>query len=106
MKTLGVFFIGIVCIIIGVLVYVLIKKCPGKFDSMMAKFRAIIEKKLFYSGLIRYVIVSYIKLQNQFFNMFCLALVSGAATYLSAAYGFVIGCLLIYPLWTLYLLIS
>ena len=50
--------------------------------------------------------VSYIKLNNQFFNMFCLVIVSGGAVYLSAIYGFIIGVLLMWPLWTLYLLIS
>ena len=106
MKTLGIFFIGVLLLSLGILIYVVLKKCPGKCNTVFGKVRSLIEKKLFYSGLLRYVIVSYIKLMNQFFNMFCLGLVTGVAIIMQSVYGAMIAALLVWPVWTLWLLIG
>lgn len=106
MKSLGIFFVGVAIILIAILIYVLCKKFPAKCGSICNKIKNLIQKKLFYSGPLRYVIVSYLKLQSQFFNMLCIALLSGAAFYLPIAYGFLVVLLIVWPLWTLYFMIG
>lgn len=106
MKSLGIFFVGVAIIVIAILIYVLCKKFPAKCGSVCNKIKTMIQKKLFYSGPLRYVIVSYLKLQNQFFNMLVIAMLSGAAFYLTIAYGFLVVLLMVWPLWTLYFMIG
>ena len=66
MRNLGIFAVSIAILLIILLIYILIKKCGG----FCTKVRNMIYKKLFYSGPIRYVIVGYLKLLNQFFTLF------------------------------------
>lgn len=69
MKSLGVFAVSIALILCILLVYLLIKKCGTCCRNMFGKLRVIIGKKIFYSGPLRYVIVGYIKLFNQFLTL-------------------------------------
>ena len=61
MKSLGIFAVSVGLILLIVLIYILIRRfnCCGKIKIMIGK-------KIFYSGPIRYVIVGYLKLLNQF----------------------------------------
>ena len=64
MKSLGIFAVSVGLILLIVLIYFLIKRfaCCGKI-------RVMISKKIFYSGPIRYIIVGYLKLFNQFLTL-------------------------------------
>ena len=77
MKSLGIFAISIGIIILIVLLYFLISLCNKTFRCC-AKIKTMIAKKLFYSGPLRYLVVGYLKLLNQFASLFCVALMEGA----------------------------
>ena len=71
MKSLGVFAISVIIILLVILIYLLIKRC-----SCCEKIRKLLSKKLFFSGPLRYVIVGYVKLLNQFATLLLIGILS------------------------------
>ena len=65
MKSLGIFFIAIFCIFFVVLIFFLLRWLNRKM-GLCAKVLNALKAKLFYSVMIRYVVVGYIKLTNQY----------------------------------------
>lgn len=63
MKSLGIFAIGVACIVLLVLLFFLIRMCAAKL-ACCKKAKEVLAKKIFYNGPIRYIIVSYLKLLN------------------------------------------
>ena len=102
-KSLGVFFISICFIMLCFLLYYLIKKCARKC-SCCGKARNFLQKKIFFNGPIRYVIVGYLKLMNQFGVLFSLGLAQQKNPFLLAVYAAFIFMLMAWPLWTEYFL--
>ena len=66
-KSLGVFALSIAIILLIFLIYLISKRF-----RCCEKIKAILRKKMFYSGPIRYVIVGYLKLLNQFASLLLL----------------------------------
>ena len=65
MKSLGVFFIAISGILLFVLIFLLLRWLNRKL-GLCAKVVNALKAKLFYGVMIRYVVVGYIKLTNQY----------------------------------------
>ena len=95
MRSLGIFAISVVLILLLILIYFIMKslKCCGKIKELL-------RKKMFYSGPIRYMIVSYLKQLNQFASLFLLGLTNNTSSYIMAAYGLVIIILALWPIWS------
>ena len=89
-------------ILVALLVYLVCKFCQRKCGKFWAMLKVFIEKKLFYSSPIRYIIISYIKLLNQFLNFLCLAIVVTGSWFEGTVSVFFVVGLMIWPLWTLY----
>ena len=67
MKSLGIFFIAISVILFFVLLFLLLRWLNRKM-GLCTKVVNILKAKLFYSVMIRYVVVGYIKLTNQYLS--------------------------------------
>ena len=65
MKSLGVFFIAMSGILLVILIFLLLRWLNRKM-GLCAKVVNALKAKLFYSVMIRYVVVGYIKLTNQY----------------------------------------
>ena len=65
MKSLGVFFIAMSGILLVVLIFLLLRWLNRKM-GLCGKVVKALKAKLFYSVMIRYVVVGYIKLTNQY----------------------------------------
>ena len=104
-KNLGIIAVSVCLILLVVLFYFLITLCNRRF-KLCQKLQVIIKKKMFYSGPMRYVIVSYLKLANQFATMFLLALLVDKDTVMSFGYGVALLVLIVWPLWTEYWLLT
>lgn len=101
MKSLGVFALSIIIILLVILVYFLIKRF-----NCCSKISAILNKKMFYSGPLRYVVVGYLKLFNQFATLLLIGLASSEKAYILAGYAFVVTILTVWPVWTSFFLLK
>ena len=99
MKNLGIFAVSVGLIILLVLLYFLIKWCAKKCNCCV-KVKNILSKKIFYNGPIRYVIVGYLKLFNQFITLLFLAYVNSQGVHFVVGYGCVVAFLTVWPLLT------
>ena len=91
-----------VLLLVALLVYFICKFCQRRCVKFWTMMKVFIQKKLFYSSPIRYIIISYIKLLNQFLNFLGLAIVvTGSWFEGTISVVFVVG-LMIWPIWTLY----
>ena len=61
---------------------------------------------MFYSGPIRYVIVGYLKLLNQFASLLLFGLASSMSLYLMIGYSLAIVFLVLWPIWSVFFLIK
>ena len=102
MKSLGVFAISIVAILLILLIYIIIKKCGGFCNKIKTK----IQDKLFYSGPIRYIIVGYIKLLNQFLTLFLIGTTKEEFIPMLIGYFIAILFLNLWPIWSAFYLMK
>ena len=65
MRNLGIFALGVGALVIVIILFFLIRLCCAKI-SCCKKLGTMVHKKIFFSGPIRYVVVGYLKLMNQF----------------------------------------
>ena len=98
LKSLGVFAISIFIILFVMLIYLLIKRF-----NCCSKIKAILYKKMFYSGPIRYVIVGYLKLLSDFAAQ---ALDPLIPVYVLVYFSGCIGFLILWPIWSAFYLIK
>ena len=66
--------LGLLGLAIAVILVLAILVLVTRRLSLCSKITDLLRKKLFYNGVLRYVIVSYLKLANQFLSLFLLAL--------------------------------
>lgn len=102
--SLAIFAIVSAFVVLVILIYFLIKKCPCK--KICTKLQTTIKRKLFWSGPIRYIIVGYLKLLNQFANIFLLSLVAIKSQTDGIFAAIFIAFLIAWPIWTLFFLIG
>ena len=100
-KSLGVFALSVGIILLLVALFVLIRRF-----SCCTKVKDLLKKQLFYSGPIRYIIVSYLKLANQFMSLLFVALVRKQNYMMAIGYCFVVVALWAWPLFTQWFLIK
>lgn len=98
LKSLGVFAISIFIILLVMLCYLLIKRF-----NCCSKIKAILYKKMFYSGPIRYVIVGYLKLLNEFAMQ---ALDPLVTVYMLVYFSGCILFLMLWPIWSAFFLLK
>ena len=86
MKSLGVFFLAISVILFFILIFFLLRWLNRKM-GLCAKVVNALKAKLFYSVMIRYVVVGYIKLTNQYLAMVFMGMIhdQGLGTIMSSA---------------------
>ena len=77
MKSLGIIAFSLAILIFIFPIYLLISLCNRRFRCF-EKIKTMIAKKLFYSGPLRYIVVGYLKLFNQFASLLCVALIEDA----------------------------
>ena len=70
MRSLGIFLITIAIIGIIILFYFIVRLANKRF-KLCTKLQEVIAKKMFFSGILRYIIVGYLKLFNQFASLIC-----------------------------------
>ena len=104
MKNLAVFGISLALIALVVLLYMLCRNCCRK-DSICAKLKVKVAEKLFYSTFIRYIVVGYLKLFNQFATMLCITYLLNGET-IGAVFSIpVLVFLTMWPLFTIWFLL-
>ena len=74
MKSLGVFFIAMSGILLVILIFLLLRWLNRKM-GLCGKVVNALKAKLFYSVMIRYVVVGYIKLTNQYLAAVFMAMI-------------------------------
>lgn len=105
MKNLGIFAVSVALIFLVVLLYFAIKWC-ARSCSCCLRVKGLLAKKIFYNGPLRYVIVGYLKLFNQFVTLLFLAYANDQGVPLVVGYGCIVAFLTLWPLWTEYFLIK
>ena len=100
-KSLGVFAVSIVLILLIFLVYFLIKRftCCQKIKTMVGK-------KMFYSGPIRYVVVGYLKIINYSATLLLIGLTQNMSIIMLVGYSLAILFLMLWPIWSSFFLIK
>ena len=96
---MGVIAISLALIVLLIILYFICKNI-GKKNSCCQKVAAMFTTKLFYNGLIRYVIVGYLKLLNQFGQMFLIAIATMEDPYNIPLSGLAVLLLMIWPVFT------
>ena len=106
MRALGIFFIAVILVGTAVGIFFCLRACRGNncCARMGEKIRNKLRQKLFYSGPIRYVIVGYLKLFNQFLTSAALGIV--ANDLMGLVYLVPILLLVLFPVWLVWHLIS
>ena len=103
---MGVIFLGILLIGFFYLMYYLIKFCSKRF-SCCEKLRILIKNFLFYRWPLRYVIVSYLTLTSYLLAFLCYeSQKDDSSKPVICFYSFSITFLILWPLWTLYILLK
>ena len=92
MKSLGLFAIALFLIAIGVLIYIILKRCKGAF---CLKIRTKLRDKLFYNAFLRYMTVSNLKLNFTLWGFMSLYYTEGS--YLTFVFGPLLLLLMLYP---------
>ena len=95
MKSLGVFAVSIALILLVFLIYFLIKRC-----KCCEKIKQMLYKKMCYSGPIRYIVVGYLKLLNQFAALLLFGMSSQMSIFMIIGYALVIMFLMLWPFWS------
>ena len=104
MKSLGIIFISLIIIALIMIIYFLFKWCNKKYNCGK-KILDAIRKKVFYSAPIRYIIVGYLKLLNQFLSMVFFGIIRLENGGMTTAYGFACLIFIIWPLFSAYFLL-
>lgn len=100
-KNLGIFAVCIGFIVLIFVIYYVISLCNKRFQCCK-KIKAKIHQKMFYSGPLQYVFVSYLKLFNQFASLICVALIKGTDTLGIIFPSVCVVILMIWPFWTIF----
>ena len=103
-KNLGIIAVSLALILLIIILY-LVCKYSCKSQSCWSKIASMIQKKVFFSGIFRYIIVGYLKLMNQFAQMLLIGLATMEDPGLIPLSLLVVICLTLWPVFTVAFLI-